>query len=385
MKRSFAIFFVLMLFLPAIIFAINGDFVIFLTTENISPEKVYAGDTVYLTISVENASLDEGEKLWDAKIFVDQDVMSEQVASNIVINEPDGISIEYTGNEHPGKEIWPGESEVGILSITVKGDAPGGSYPIPVVLTGKRGPCPEGCSPWREEPLYVSVKVIHGIPALSATFPEENTAVFGDTLTIPFTLKNLGSSEALDILPEMILDQPSFVGQVNIQDNKNNLMAGESIDASIAIITSSLGTGEFFLEVKVHYKDSKDKTYLLTKNVAFSILESGKKTYEELGNEAFQSGEDYFTNQEYELAIEFYSKAKGFYEAANLLQNSLQCQQKIEESFTLLKESQQPPPQQFKNRNYLLIVGLVMGALAAFLGLAAGIAKAKSRKQKILL
>jgi len=379
MKKILLLLLMLIILCPTNTGASADEFALDISVTGMTPVKVYVGDTVTLTITVDNVSEDDGEKLWSPEIFIDADLMTSDVKDNITLHE-EGVSIEYNGINHQGKELWPGESASGALSFTVAPDAPGGLYRIPIVLVGKRGPCPQGCHPWREEPLYFSINVIHGIPAISIIASEENVAILGDVLIIDFSLKNLGSAEALNMVPTLIGNYPNLVGQINIQDGKNTLQPDGTLNGSIVILTSSLEVGDYSIDIKMSYESADGKTYDKTKSVTFSVLLSGELTYEEQGNEAFTAAESYILSEDYENAIIQFSQAKVFYGLAELDDKVSECQDELDATFQSYLEYMIPPPPEPKEKNYLLIVGLIAGALSTFFGIMAGMAR-KNKKQ----
>jgi len=356
----------------------EDEFSLDLSVTNITPTKIYTGDTVSITVEIANVSSDSSEKLWGSVIFIDQELLDTDLLEHMTINEPEGVVVQYDGNEHQGTEVWPGDVVYSTLTFTLDDNAPGGVYQIPIALTGKRGPCNQGCHPWREDSIFTSINVIHGIPAVSITFLDHNLATIGDTLMIDFTLKNLGSDDAMELSPSISSDYPSLVGQINLKENQTIIQPSQTLDGTIAIYTSSVGTGDFEIELLLAYQDRKDINYEQSKSVSFSVLESNELTYEELGDAHYESAQEYLSNGDYKNAIVMFSQAKGYYGMAGADEKSDLCVQGLDEVYGSLSESLTPEPVvKLKDQYYLLVVGLAVGFVVTMIGFIAGMARSK--------
>lgn len=371
MKRFALILLLLVASLPALVGATEDEFALDVTVEQITPAKVYVGDTVNVTLNIANVSESDGEKLWDATVFIDETILDEDVREAITINEPDGVPVEYGGTQHQGDELWPGEETSVELSFTLDDDAPGGTYYIPVVLTGKRGPCPQGCHPWREEVITLSINVIHGLPAISLNISSDNTAAEGETLSVGFTIRNLGSAPAYELEAMVASEYPSLVSQVNMPTDTGTLEPNGSVEGSVAIFTSSLGEGEFELRLDVSFEDAKGQQYSQKKSFSLSILPSQQASFEQQGDAAYDEGGSLLDSGDYKAAMEAFSRAKQLYVLSESDDKVSLCEQKIDETYQALETSLTPEPVE-ENDNYLLLIGLFTGAVAAFLGLTAG-------------
>ncbi len=377
MKKVCILLFALLLLCPVAIGASADEFELEITNTGVFPTRINVGDTVSMEFTIENTSTDEEEKLWEGIVFIDEELLSESIASYITILEPDGVPVTYVGGNHSSTQLYPGEVTTVSLSFTIHGDAPGGSYLIPVTLTGRRGHCNLGCDPYRtDSPTYVSLNVIHGIPALSLSVSNDNHAVYGDTVLIGFTVKNLGSANASQISAVFSSTYPSMVSQTNIQDNITTLAPGETLSGTVAVISSSLEVGDFSGELTVSYKDAKAQIYTQKKNVSFSIFTSDEATLEDFGNEAYDLGMVAYTDESYQQAIEYFAQAKGYYHLLNLTTEEESCDEYIGMCFDAIEEDLTPPPcPEPESKNYLLLVGLGVGFIVTFLGIMAGMSK----------
>lgn len=377
---SLLLLLIIILFAPLDIRASADEFELEINVVDVSPNKIYTGDTVSLNVEVANVSTDEDEKLWGGLLFIDQELIDQTLLEHMTIEDPEGVTVEYDGNEHQGTEVWPGDIVYSTITFTLDNEVPGGVYQIPISLIGKRGPCNQGCHPWREEAIYFSINIIHGIPAISISFSENNIATLGDTLMIDFTLKNLGSDEAMELEPRIVSDYPSLVGQINLAEEQTTLAPGNTLEGTMAIFTSSIGVGEYGVELELSFTDRKGKSYKQSKSVSFSILESSELTYEEMGDIKFSSAMDHYSNNDYENAIMDFALAKGFYNMADADDKSESCTEYLEEAYLNLEESLTPEPVvETIGKNYYLLVGLAVGFVVTMVGLLAGFAKAKKR------
>ena len=377
MKKVCILLLALLLLCPMSVSASADEFELEITNTGVYPTRINVGDTVSMEFTISNISTDEEEKLWDGVMFIDQEIISESTASYITIIEPEGVPVTFVGGNHSSTQLYPGETTTVTLSFTIHGDAPGGSYLIPVTLTGRRGHCNLGCDPYRtDNPTYVSLNVIHGIPALSLSVSDDNHAVLGDTLLIDFTVKNLGSADASQISAVFSSTYASMVSQTNIQNNQTTLEPGKTLGGTIAIITSSLDVGEFAGELTVTFKDAKSQTYTQKKNVSFSIFTSDEATLEDFGNEAYELAIEAYNVPSYEEAIEYFSQAKGYYHLLNMSTEVEDCDNYIGLCFNAIEEELTPPPcPEPESRNYLLLAGLGTGFVVTLAGILAGLSK----------
>ena len=377
MKKVCILLLALLLLCPVSVGASADEFELEITNTGVFPTRINVGDTVSMEFTISNVSSDEEEKLWEGVLFIDEELLSESVASYITIGEPDGVPVTYVGGGHSSTQLYPGETTTVTLTFTIKGDAPGGTYLIPVTLTGRRGHCNLGCDPYRTaNPINVSLNVIHGIPALSLSVSSDNHAVYGDTVLIDFTVKNLGSADATQISASFSSSYSSMVSQTNIQDNKTTLEPGESLAGTVAIISSSLDVGDFSGDLTVTYKDAKAQTYTQKKSVAFSIFTSDEATLEDFGNDAFDAGMAAYGEASYKEAIEYFSQAKGYYHLINLAEEEASCDEYLSLSFDALEEELTPPPcPEPESKNYLLVAGLGAGFILTLAGILMGMSK----------
>lgn len=376
MRKMLVAVIALLVLLPAPVLGSADEFELNITNTGVFPSLISVGDTVSLQFTIDNVSTNAGEKLWGGLLFIDTDLLSATVADSITPLEPDGVPVRYTGSAHQGSELWPGESTTAVLTFSIRSDAPGGTYLIPVVLTGKRGTCNLGCDPWREEPIYVSLNVIHGIPALSITASSSNEAMLGNTLIINFSVRNLGSSFASSIAASFTSNASSLVSQVNISDNVTRLEPGDSLSGTVAIITSSLDLGEYNGLITVTFKDAKNKSYTQQRSVTFSVVPSDERTMEDHGNEAYDQGVTLHDAGDYEAAIDYLSRAKGYYSLAGMPEEVEMCNELIALSFDAIEELLTPPPcPEPESQNNLLLVGLLVGFAATLAGVFIGLSR----------
>jgi len=378
---SILLMFILLLVYPLDICATEDEFELDINVVAVNPTKIYTGETVTLTVEIANVSSDSSEKLWGAVIFIDQTLISESLLEHMTIDEPEGSPVVYDGNEHQGTEVWPGDTVYSTITFTLDNNAPGGVFQLPLVLTGKRGPCNQGCHPWREDPSYFSINIIHGIPALTISFSENNIATVGDTMMVDFSMKNLGSDDAIEIEPRIVSEYPSLVGQINIVDDVTTLAPNNTLNGTLAIFTSSVGVGEFEIELYVAYADRKGKAYEQNKSVTFSVLESSELTYEEMGDSYYSTAMEHYSNNEYKEAVLALSLSKGLFDLAGADDKSESCSQYLGSIYLELEESLTPEPVvETIGKDYYLVVGLAVGFAVTLIGLLAGFATTKKNK-----
>ncbi|HHN81551.1 MAG TPA: hypothetical protein ENN11_02900, partial [Methanomicrobia archaeon] len=255
------------------------------------------------------------------------------------------------------------------------------TYYIPFVITGKRGPCPQGCHPWRGEVVTLSLNVIHGLPALSLSVSSDNVAAEGETLNVDFSVRNLGSAPAYNVKAEVKSDYSSLVSQVNIPGDVDTLEPNDTLEGSVAIFTSSLGEGEYELRLDVSFVDTKGTQYVKQKTFSLSILPSQQASFEQQGDDTYEEGVALLETDDFKGAIMLFSQAKQLYVLSENDDKAAQCEQKIDDAYQQLEMALTPEPVE-DNEYYLLLVGLFTGAAAAFLGLTAGMIRRRGSANK---
>ena len=124
MKKVCILLFALLLLCPVAIGASADEFELEITNTGVFPTRINVGDTVSMEFTIENTSTDEEEKLWEGIVFIDEELLSESIASYITILEPDGVPVTYVGGNHSSTQLYPGEVTTVSLSFTIHGDAP---------------------------------------------------------------------------------------------------------------------------------------------------------------------------------------------------------------------------------------------------------------------
>jgi hypothetical protein len=88
-------------------------------------------------------------------------------------------------------KIWPGDVNVGELSVQVRREAEAGQYPVSITLSGGVGACEEGCVPYFIEKEAL-IKVVRDEPEIKITHTLQEASII-------ITLNNVGSGKAQNI------------------------------------------------------------------------------------------------------------------------------------------------------------------------------------------
>lgn len=106
---------------------------------------VEPNETVEIDIKIKNTST---TYLWKCKASVDPGLLGDEIQYFIIISEPSW-----------DEKIQIGSSVNGKIEIKISSDADNVKLRIPIIVSGEKGGCPGGCTPFMEGPFYAELTV----------------------------------------------------------------------------------------------------------------------------------------------------------------------------------------------------------------------------------
>lgn len=106
---------------------------------------VEPNETVEIEIKIKNTST---TYLWKCKASVDLKLLGDEIQYFTIISEPSW-----------DEKIQIGSSISGKIEIKISSDADNVKLRIPIIVSGEKGGCPGGCTPFMEGPFYAEITV----------------------------------------------------------------------------------------------------------------------------------------------------------------------------------------------------------------------------------
>ncbi|MEA1994115.1 MAG: hypothetical protein U9N35_06970 [Euryarchaeota archaeon] len=312
------------------------------------------GDEVKIHVKLRNTS---GDNVWNCKVEIDKEKISAGALPFIDFKK-DVAEFREPMKYKMHDEIQ--EDQV-TLTIVFKKGIRGGTYEIPLLFTGKVGPCIDGCISLRPQKKVIEVPVIIPKPMLTIQ-TSGRVEANADSAEIPFVLKNGGTAKAENIV---ITTSPQSIPSEVKLDSKV-LATGAEMNGTVLLDVSTLSTGVYPVEIDLTYSDEdlnneeKKKTVdvVVTREVTQSTtppsteVPQGDPYY----NQAMQS----LSDGSYGEAINSLIKAKMEYSNSGNTEKALECENQINSTIGLL--SKQNEEENGVDRPSV-IIGLLVGVI----------------------
>ncbi len=186
MKRLVA----LILVLSFVVQPVVGEYVDIILSY---PENVEKGGEIAIAFEILNQS---NERLWDGTIMIEESFMNEY-KPYIQFKQ------DYQNNPFKFSTVEPGQSIKETFVLTFKDGIPLKEAKFNIVLKCGKGSCRGGCRPFYLE-KRVSISLIEERAEAVLKLDANNfTSYKGETLEIPFTLKNIGNIQMQGIKVEI--------------------------------------------------------------------------------------------------------------------------------------------------------------------------------------
>jgi len=252
MKRSV----VVILVLSFLVQPVMGEYVDIILSY---PENVEKGEEIEITFEIINQSNDI---LWDGTILIEESFMN-NYKPYIQSNR------DYQTNPLKFSTVEPGESFKETFVLTFNRDIPLNEARFNIVLKCGKGPCRGGCRPFYMEKLVYMELLEKRAEAVLKLDVNEFTSYKGETLEIPFTLKNIGEIQMKNIKVEIKGDIVSDE-IVNI----SNLNPGIEISDRISISIDENNSKTSFNPIVIaRFQEPSGKEGMLYENIVITVIE----------------------------------------------------------------------------------------------------------------
>lgn len=223
------------------------------------PENVEKGEEIEITFEIINQSND---MLWDGTILIEESFMN-NYKPYIQSNR------DYQTNPLKFSTVEPGESFKETFVLTFNRDIPLNEARFNIVLKCGKGPCRGGCRPFYMEKLVYMELLEKRAEAVLKLDVNEFTSYKGETLEIPFTLKNIGEIQMKNIKVEIKGDIVSDE-IVNIA----NLNPGIEISDRISISIDENNSKTSFNPIVIaRFQEPSGKEGMLYENIVITVIE----------------------------------------------------------------------------------------------------------------
>lgn len=278
------------------------------------PPRGYAsfGEEYIIPVTLKN---DTGGDIWKCKVAIDTETPPEDLPYEIVKGEAETTDIpELKGKFEEGVEVTLD------LIIKFKTAASAGDYTIPILVTGFKTACQregEYCQPLRPKKDEMKVTLIIRKPILLIDLENEFSVREGDTLEIPFTVRNVGTATASKLSVTYHMDD-ALLGNIETPEMPKDANASEEIDTKLHLDTTGISYGVYPLTVQAAYFDLKDTRKTVEKETTIHILgPSEEEIYQkklENAKTVENEARNLLTNDEFNKALKKYKEAKTLYE-----------------------------------------------------------------------
>lgn len=252
MKRSV----VVILVLSFLVQPVMGEYVDIILSY---PENAEKGEEIEITFEIINQSND---MLWDGTILIEESFMN-NYKPYIQSNR------DYQTNPLKFSTVEPGENFKETFVLTFNRDIPLNEARFNIVLKCGKGPCRGGCRPFYMEKLVYMELLEKRVEAVLKLDVNEFTSYKGETLEIPFTLKNIGEIQMKNIKVEIKGDIVSDE-IVNIA----NLNPGIEISYRISVSIDENNSKTSFTPIVIaRFQEPSGKEGMLYENIVITVIE----------------------------------------------------------------------------------------------------------------
>jgi hypothetical protein len=223
------------------------------------PTTIEKGDEISITFEIINKSND---RLWDGTIAIEEPFMS-KYGSFVRINQDN--------QKYPFKFsiIEPGERVKKKFEITFEKDIPLKELKFNIVLKCGKGACRGGCRPfYLEKPITISIIEKRAEATLNLDV-NEYSAYKGETIEVPFTVRNNGqiqiTNAKVEVKGDLISDETVKIPFIN---------SGDRISDKIRItIDNNSDKTQFNPLIILKFQDPTGKEVISYKTIAVRVME----------------------------------------------------------------------------------------------------------------
>lgn len=223
------------------------------------PTTIEKGDEVSITFEIINKSND---RLWDGTIAIEEPFMS-KYGSFVRINQDN--------QNYPFKFsiIEPGERVKKKFEITFEKDIPLKELKFNIVLKCGKGACRGGCRPfYLEKPITISIIEKRAEATLNLDV-NEYSAYKGETIEVPFTVRNNGqiqiTNAKVEVKGDLISDETVKIPFIN---------SGDRISDKIRItIDNNSDKTQFNPLIILKFQDPTGKEVISYKTITVRVME----------------------------------------------------------------------------------------------------------------
>ena len=223
------------------------------------PTTIEKGDEVSITFEIINKSND---RLWDGTIAIEEPFMS-KYGSFVRINQDN--------QKYPFKFsiIEPGERVKKKFEITFEKDIPLKELKFNIVLKCGKGACRGGCRPfYLEKPITISIIEKRAEATLNLDV-NEYSAYKGETIEVPFTVRNNGQIQITNAKVEVKGD---FISNETVKIPFIN--SGDRISDKIRItIDNNSDKTQFNPLIILKFQDPTGKEVISYKTITVRVME----------------------------------------------------------------------------------------------------------------
>jgi len=223
------------------------------------PTTIEKGDEISITFEIINKSND---RLWDGTIAIEEPFMS-KYGSFVRINQDN--------QKYPFKFsiIEPGERVKKKFEITFEKDIPLKELKFNIVLKCGKGACRGGCRPfYLEKPITISIIEKRAEATLNLDV-NEYSAYKGETIEVPFTVRNNGqiqiTNAKVEVKGDLISDETVKIPFIN---------SGDRISDKIRItIDNNSDKTQFNPLIILKFQDPTGKEVISYKTITVRVME----------------------------------------------------------------------------------------------------------------
>lgn len=252
MKRLVAIILVLsFLFQP-----VMGEYVDIVLSH---PQNVERGEEIEITFEIINQSND---MLWDGTILIEESFMNDY--KSYIQSDRD-----YQNNPIKFSTVEPGKSFKETFVLKFNKDMPLNEAKFNIELKCGKGPCRGGCRPFYLAKLVYITLLEKRAEAFLELDVNEFTSYKGETLEIPFTLKNSGEIRMenikVEIKGDILSDEVINIPYLNSGEETSKIL--------FVSIDDNISKASFAPIVVARFQEQSGKEGMVYKNIAIKVDE----------------------------------------------------------------------------------------------------------------
>ncbi len=317
------------------------------------PSQVLVGETVEITVTLTNTA---GDNVWGSKVSINKEGISEKALPYIDFVQDEAkfkAPIRYKMND----EI---QTDQVTLKFRYTEGIRGGTYTIPIVFSGRIGPCKEGCVPLPTQEKKIRISAIVPKPRLTFNV-NKRIETSTDTAEVPFILKNTGTGKAKNIV--LTTSPPDIPSEVELEGKE--LAPSAELQGTIVFDTSEVSSGVYTLNIDLTYTDdnlNNSQTQatvdlVVNKHNTSPTTTTPPSTAAPKGDTYYEQGMQYLSEKAYTKAIQSFIEAKVQYLEVGDTEKALECEAKINGTLTSITAEKEE-----NMDDYSLIIGTLAGS-----------------------